>query len=129
MKERKTHQKEEILDIITNKKMHVTASDVYALLQKKGSKVSLATVYRQLDRLVKDGILIKNYDESLDSFFYDTNLERHDHLYCIKCHKYYDLEPSKITISSGEGHKIISSNVSHIGICLNCSKKEKRKWN
>lgn len=55
-----TKQEQGILDILEKmEKKYVTAGDVLNALKEEGMKVGLTTVYRRLDRLVKEGVVQK----------------------------------------------------------------------
>ncbi len=58
----KTKQSEEILAyLLTTKGNHITANDIVAHFVTQGKKISLATIYRQLERLVDGGLVNKYY--------------------------------------------------------------------
>ena len=51
-----TSQKEKLLDfLINNKDKHTSVQEIDAYLRDIGSPVGMATIYRQLDRLVSVG--------------------------------------------------------------------------
>ena len=50
-----TRQKEIILDAVSHLKDHPTADEIYLYLKKDYPKLSLATVYRNLNQFVTDG--------------------------------------------------------------------------
>ena len=56
----RTHQREELLDYLASVKgEHVTAQDVCLHLQSQGAKIGTTTVYRQLERMVDEGLVGK----------------------------------------------------------------------
>ena len=55
-----TKQKSAVLDFFRSAGGgHATAADICAYLEQRGSRVSLATVYRQLDKLAEDGLIAR----------------------------------------------------------------------
>ncbi len=58
--EYKTKQKDILLDYLKSRSgKHVTASDIYNHLTDQGKSISQATIYRQLEKLVDDGVINK----------------------------------------------------------------------
>ena len=51
----KTVQRKAIIDCLSHARGHMTAAAVCAALSESGHKVSSATVYRQLEKLVDEG--------------------------------------------------------------------------
>ena len=55
-----TKQKEKLLDyLIKNKEKHTNVQEISAFLNAEGTPVGVATIYRQLDKLVDKGIVRK----------------------------------------------------------------------
>ena len=59
MKRRQTYQKQEILNIIQGVGTHMTAEEVKSALDQKETGIGLATVYRNLNLLVQEGVIRK----------------------------------------------------------------------
>ena len=73
MEKRNTKQKEIILDILSKKEnmFHPTAQDLVKLVLDANPTIGQATVYRNINKLVEEGILLKipttnNEDENKD---------------------------------------------------------------
>jgi Fur family ferric uptake transcriptional regulator len=91
----KTKQREMMLGYL--EKMpgtHITASDVCAYFQDQGAPISQATVYRQLEQLVDDGIINKYIvDATSPACFEYVGADHHIqgetcyHCKCEKCGK------------------------------------------
>ncbi len=91
----KTKQKEILLNYFkTIPGIHVTAAGVYAYLKSQNASIGKATVYRQLENLVSDGV-IKKYiiDANSPACFEYVDPESHIdgevcfHCKCEKCGK------------------------------------------
>ena len=84
---------EEILEYLKNSNDHtVTAADVDEYLKKHDSEVNITTIYRYLDKLAKDGTVIKYVAEKGCQAAYQyvepgRGCEQHLHLKCVKCGK------------------------------------------
>ncbi len=118
-----SRQKENILNCIKIRKEHPTAEEIYLTLKKEYPRISLGTVYRNLDKLVKEGLIqrLKKYDEK-DRF--DANINHHYHAICIKCGKIEDVfmdyfqELDNNVIS--KGYKILSHELKFNMVCSKC---------
>ncbi|MBR1391812.1 MAG: transcriptional repressor [Lachnospiraceae bacterium] len=91
----KTKQREILLDYLeTVPGVHITASDVCEYFKKQGSPIGQSTVYRQLERLVDEGIINKYIiDGNSPACFEYVGAEIHSgpetcfHCKCEKCGK------------------------------------------
>ena len=123
---RKTIQKIEIEKYFYNNKNHPTACDVYHYLKKKLPTISFATVYNNLNTMVKDGKLIEIIDGDKKRF--DPDTLPHDHFICFNCGKVYDID--KIFLSDEikiKNFKVISYTTYVKGLCNLCLKKQKKE--
>ena len=75
-----TPQRIAILEAIIRLNNHPTADQIMDYIRKNNPNISLATVYKVLDALVKNG-LIKNVKTDKDIKRYDAFLENHHHIY------------------------------------------------
>ena len=71
-----SRQREIILDTLKSNVVHPTAEYIYSILQKENPKISLATLYRNLNQLAEHGI-IKKIDGLEQSSHYDHNTHAH----------------------------------------------------
>ena len=56
----KTKQREVLLEYLKKKKgSHITVNDVCGYFEKKGEKIGQTTVYRQLEKMVDEGVVSK----------------------------------------------------------------------
>jgi Fur family transcriptional regulator, peroxide stress response regulator len=79
-----------VLAIVKHLHTHPTAEEVYRLVRKKISNVSLATVYRNLHLLAEEG-KIREVQFQDDVIRYDGMLDAHEHFYCVTCGTVQDL--------------------------------------
>lgn len=124
---RETKQRKIIEDIVKNTKEHPDALWVFQRAQEKTSKISLGTVYRALELLVREGKINKFYDTNAVARF-DGDPNPHHHLICKICGKiidWYDEDINKRIEEIGKGSKFkeITCEVFIYGICLDCQKK------
>ncbi len=126
-----TRQRKLILDALKGRTDHPTAEQIYHELRERGETVSLATVYRTLRALVREGLLRELHGDGPDRF--DPFVEPHYHFRCIRCGRVYDVatpyrgELDRVEV--GPGFVITSHQITWEGICPECSRegKERRK--
>lgn len=85
-----TNQRKYILDILSTSKMPISIEEIVKIIEKKyDKKIAFSTVFRNLEMLVKNKYLTKDFNEN-GSAVYVVN-EEHDHhehvLKCLKCNK------------------------------------------
>ena len=129
MEKRNTKQKEIILDILSKKEnmFHPTAQDLVKLVLDANPTIGQATVYRNINKLVEEGILLKI--PTTNNFRYDINTHTHAHLTCKECGEVVDLfdgDYQKIVtnLESKYNVKIDNTNLIFNGLCNSCNAKE-----
>jgi len=130
MQLRMTNQREIILKELQKSKQHLTADELYGRVKKTMPRISLATVYRNLETLSGAGVIAKlEISGRQKRFDYDT--ENHDHIYCVQCQRVdnINLERELIGTSSVSlpgGYKITGYRVEFVGICPPCQRKNRK---
>ena len=93
-----TASRKKILEFLQNHKDRtVTASDVNEYLKSQNSEVNRTTIYRYLDKLAKEGTLIKYAAEKGEQSVYQyaepgRGCSEHLHLQCVNCGKIIHLD-------------------------------------
>lgn len=121
---RKTNQRKVILEELCKVYSHPTASIVYEMVRKKLPRVSLGTVYRNLELLSSSGTIRKlDFGEPHKRF--DGNPDPHYHINCTQCGRVDDVHiplnsdlEKQATQSSG--YEITGHHVSYSGVCPEC---------
>lgn len=129
MQLRMTNQREMILQELKKSKEHLTADELYERVKKKMPRISLATVYRNLEILSEVGMIGKLEVSGRQKRF-DWDTSEHDHIFCVKCHRVDNLEldRSKLGLMSPEnvnGYKVTGFRLEFAGLCKNCRDKIK----
>ena len=83
---RMTSQREIILQELQKSRQHLTADELYRVVRKKMPRISLATVYRNLELLSETGVIAK-LEVSGRQRHFDSDVVGHDHVSCVQCHK------------------------------------------
>lgn len=125
-----------ILDYFSNNfEKALTAADVYAYVQSQNEEINRATVYRNLDRLVTEGKILKYVtDDGKKSSYISrddkNNCVEHFHLQCSECGKVIHLECGYMDeiikhISEEHGFDLRCNSSILYGKCRECSEKER----
>lgn len=77
-----TKYAEDIYGYILETRSHPTAEQIFLALKQKNPKISQATVYNNLNALVKAGRLIRLSEAGCPDRY--DNTSRHDHLICVR---------------------------------------------
>jgi len=122
---RMTSQRIKILDYLRSVKTHPTAEMVHKEVLKSLPAITLATVYRNLNLLAEQGVILRL--EVNKEYRYDGDSCCHHHLICRKCEKIIDIEDSSLTGSALKtiDRKIFdpdSVRIMFYGICADCKK-------
>lgn len=119
-------QREEILEYLKSVNTHPTAEDVYFEIRKIDSNISLGTVYRNLDKLTKENLILRiEVANGKDRF--DGDISQHYHAICQKCGNIIDIfidyfsDINKI-VEKKIDCKVFSHNIIFNTICQNCYK-------
>lgn len=124
-------QREEIIEVIKRLYNHPTAEEIYVLTKQKDPAVSRSTVYRNLNVLVREGMLMQiPVSNGPDRYDYIHNREKHGHAICKKCGQMYDflydfnLEEVSQSIAKQTGVDISEGEIMVRGICYSCKEPE-----
>ena len=123
---RLTKQRKIILEELIKLTTHPTADELYAMVRTRMPRISLGTVYRNLDFLTESKEILKL--ESAGSIRrFDGDTRPHQHVRCRVCGKIGDVIPPVPTPSvegvSVEGFTITEARVEYEGICEECARK------
>lgn len=125
---RMTQQRQIILEEVQRVDCHPTADEIYDRVRERLPKISLGTVYRNLDILSKDGI-IKKIDFGYPQMRFDGNIREHYHVTCMACGKIEDIpaegqDPTlhrlERTLLNVTKYKIFGHNLEFVGLCPGC---------
>jgi Fur family ferric uptake transcriptional regulator len=108
---------------------HPTADELYRRVRERLPRISLGTVYRNLEKLADSGI-IRRLDYAGSQMRFDGDLHGHPHIRCASCGKIVDLdaepEPTECDeeIIAGSGFRFVQRRVEYVGICPDCDGRE-----
>lgn len=135
-----TKTRSEMLNFIkSNWSRTITAADIIQHMKDIGTPVNQTTVYRYLDRLCLDHIIIKYPDKSGEKSVYQymddtSNCADHLHLKCTKCGKLIHMDcgfMDEFTNHLLKDHNFMIQYKGNMlyGLCKDCSAKEKENEN
>jgi Fe2+ or Zn2+ uptake regulation protein len=121
-----TRQRAAVFEYLRSVAHHPTAEEVYLAVKNQLTRVSLATVYKNLEALIESGVASKlNYGDGAAR--YDIRTDHHHHLRCLQCGKMWDLEPTESSawlkkIRSRAGFQVSDYRLELLGTCRACRK-------
>lgn len=126
LKHRMTRQRKIILEVLRENKTHPSADEIYDMVRKRLPRISLGTVYRNLEILCELGEIQKLEFGGTQKRF-DGNTENHYHIRCVCCDRVDDapvtpLKDIENQLMETTDYKIIGHRLEFIGLCPECSK-------
>lgn len=125
MSQRFSQQRERIYEAVCASKEHPTAQMIYDTLRSELPRLSLGTVYRNLQQMVREGRL-RELDGTVARF--DAVLEPHTHVRCTCCGRVEDLsipyDAALDRAAAGVGWRIVDHSLIFTGICPACAENK-----
>jgi Fur family ferric uptake transcriptional regulator len=119
-----------ILEELRSKNNHPSADELYERVRQKLPRISLGTIYRNLEVLSQLGEIQKlNLSGSLKR--YDGTPSKHYHIRCIRCDRVDDAPIAPLNQIEDELYQatvfeIIGHNLEFTGLCPACTKEAQR---
>jgi Fur family ferric uptake transcriptional regulator len=129
--QRITAQRALILELLKQSGRHVDADELYRRARKKNPRISLSTVYRNLQLFKKLGLIEEHhFDEEHHHYEVKSGAE-HQHLLCINCGKVVEFAcpvSRKLRKDIGKQYDfdITGVEVRMTGLCSRCRNKESK---
>lgn len=125
---RRTPQREKILDIFLSTERHVSADELYKLVNKKNPDIGYTTVYRTMKLLSESGLCGEiDLGDGVLRFEHKYGHQHHDHLICTKCGRFTEVMDSKIEglqddLAKKYGFMPLKHKLQIFGMCKKCLK-------
>lgn len=122
-----TRQRQVILEVLREKNNHPSADELYERVRTHLPRISLGTVYRNLEVLCELGQIQKlELSGSLKRF--DGTPQKHYHIRCLRCDRVDDAPVAPLNRIEDELYgatvfEIISHNLEFTGYCPDCTKE------
>jgi Fur family ferric uptake transcriptional regulator len=122
-----------ILEEVKKVHTHPTADEIYEMVRERIPRISMGTVYRNLDVLAKSGLLQKiDPGQGHPQMRFDANTSEHYHITCMGCGRIEDVpmdspdnaidDLTKALLKVTE-YRIAGHNLDFYGLCPSCAKE------
>ena len=122
-----TKQRQIILEELQKVCSHPSADEVYALVRRRLPRISLGTVYRNLEVLAEAGLIQKLALAGSQKRF-DGTVENHYHIRCLKCGRVDDVALELLTLGEAanflNGYQCVGHRLEFFGICPYCQEEQ-----
>ena len=124
---RMTRQRRAILEALAKVRTHPTADEVCRMVRRRLPRISLGTVYRNLELLSERG-LIGKLEAGGSRRRFDAEVREHYHVRCLRCGRVADVSarpaiPSARAIRGESGYEIVGHRLEWVGLCPKCTRK------
>lgn len=122
-----TPQRKVILEEVKKMNSHPSADEIYEVVRKKIPRISLGTVYRNLEILSEQGEIQKlELTGSVNR--YDWDIRKHYHIRCVHCGRVENAPVAPMQQLENELYgstvfTILGHRLEFVGLCPDCSKK------
>lgn len=128
--QRNTPQREVILEELRNLTSHPTAVGLYEIVRRRLPRISLGTVYRNLELLAEMGA-IQKLDLAGSQARFDGNVDRHHHVRCTGCGRVDDVSGAPLDLARAKyndcsGYELLGYRLEFVGICPGCREQSSR---
>ena len=131
--QRMTRQRTAIMNALKENQSFVSAQDLHERLIKAGTRIGLATVYRNLQSLASsdDVDVVRIEDSDIQLFRYCGSDQHHHHLICRSCGTTQDIEVESIetwaqSIADKYGFSDVHHSLELYGLCSSCTTANNR---
>ena len=125
--QRFTEQQRELVDHVFRKHSHFDVERLIEELKAAGKRVSRATVYRTLSKLVDAGLLRRIQLPTGNTVFdHDYGYPAHDHMICEQCKKMIEFQSDKLDevlreVAAQEQFRAAGRTLVIRGVCAECN--------
>ena len=103
----------------------VSAQELHSWLRDHGDRLGLATVYRELRRMVNEGIVDVVHNADGEARYRACGLDHHHHLICDLCGSTEEIDAAEIeewiaVVSKRAGYTHVRHSIELIGVCRSC---------
>jgi Fur family ferric uptake transcriptional regulator len=130
--QRFTTQQRDMVRYVFRKHNHFDADALIDEMKREGFRVSRATVYRTLTKLVDAGLLRRINLGERTVYEHDYGYARHDHLYCEQCGSIIEFQDSEIDelirdVCSQHQFQFLGHSFIIRGVCAACNRARMTK--
>ncbi len=123
-----TQQRIVILETMTAGRAHVTAQEVFEVVNARFPEIGFATVYRFLRKMAEMHLVTEVRMGGLPARYELTPRRHHDHLTCVSCSQIVEFENPKIESLQEQVAKEHNFRLTHhvlelYGVCSRCQRE------
>lgn len=124
MTPRRTRSQELILNLLKTQKRSLSAQDIFLEMRNSDRPLGLATVYRSLDTLKREGVIQARTLANGESL-YSCLLEDQHHLTCVECGKSFPINECpvhdlEVKLQKSHKFRIFYHTLEFFGLCDRC---------
>lgn len=123
-----TKTRAQVLMVLDNTERPLTVDEIFLEIKKKDTSANLSTVYRTMDTLFKNALIIKTalLDDSRSRYEINRMEHRH-HLVCTNCNRMIPVDGCPVDeyakkLCNRSGFELTGHRLEIYGICANCKK-------
>ncbi len=124
---RNTRQRRVILEELVKLRSHPTAEELHRIVRRRIPRISLATVYRNLEEMADRGI-IRKIGTGTGPRRFDADTSEHFHALCHRCGRVADIETDDHCLDLARelrrlcdtDFSVREVNIELIGLCPEC---------
>ena len=122
-----TPQRQLIIEYLIDTDTHPTVDEIYHGITQRYGALSLATIYNNLNVLVKAGLVEEMKFNGVTSR-YDYNHHQHFHILCVECGQIEDVhfdhvQPIIDAAKEQTKYQVFHLNIELHGLCSKCQEK------
>ena len=125
-----TRQRQAIIEALRSTTHHPDAQWVHEQVRRELPNVSLATVYRNLDFLTRQGVILQIATKDSAARF-DGNTRMHGHIACTSCSRIDDVPLPRAVTELRDlgpaGYRSVEVKLEFEGVCPECSSPSSRR--
>ncbi len=130
-RQRVTAQRALLLDLLRSSRRHVDADELYRNAKKRNPRISLSTVYRNLQLFKRMGLVEERHFDEEHHHYEVKSDEEHQHLLCVSCGKVIEFDyPAgrkfRQDIARKYNFDITGVEVHVTGMCSSCRANQRK---
>lgn len=123
-----TPQRSLLLDVIRRSKGHLGADQIYHLARERDPRISLSTVYRNLNLLKELGLISRLHLDEEHHHYELKDAANHYHLICSSCGRVIEFDSSLVEqlmadVSAEKDFVVERVRIDLTGLCVECRDK------
>jgi len=122
--QRSTRQRRLILEELRGLTSHPTAAELHQIVRQRLPRISLGTIYRNLELLARTGA-IRRLEANGGAARFDANTAPHGHLRCVRCGEIRDVHDVPLDLEDAgfgdlDGYDTLGYRLEFVGVCPAC---------